>query len=130
VAAADEALKWDGLYRQEDAEDFVDGKHVDTEERGLLKKIRKPKNETMRRETYRTVVLNLCMMVSLVEEPNNIQLSFLSTYGNYENLSFRISSPYIFLNTFPARKNLPRYERRKVPYGSVIYPKRNFRCMS
>ncbi|KIJ51337.1 hypothetical protein M422DRAFT_26754 [Sphaerobolus stellatus SS14] len=62
VENATEALTWDDLYRSKDADGIVDGNNITQDERAFLKKVKKLTNDSRRRETYRTVVLNLCLM--------------------------------------------------------------------
>ena len=69
VENANEALIWDELYRRDDSEQFVDGSNISQDDRAYLKKIKKLKNESTRRETYRTIVMNICLMVGALLFP-------------------------------------------------------------
>lgn len=99
VSMADEALTWDELYRREDADDIVDGDNISPDERAYLKKIRRPKNESTRRETYRTVVMNLCLMH--IRQLRQSEVSYLI--------------PLYFPQYFPAEDELLKIREEKSP---------------
>ena len=62
VADAREALVWDKFYRQ-DGQVEADGEQLTDEERKTLKSLAKKTSDISIRETYRTVVLQVCWAV-------------------------------------------------------------------
>lgn len=62
-----EVLQWNGFYTKEDASDTIDGVPLSREDISLLGRIlRKAQNKVLR-ETYRSIVLQICASVSLVQ---------------------------------------------------------------
>jgi hypothetical protein len=64
VAEAREALLWDKFYRTDEAM-AVDGEPLADEDKKVLKTITRKSSDETQRETYRTVVMQVCWAVSL-----------------------------------------------------------------
>ena len=73
IAGARDALLWDHFYRKDEAI-AVDGEPLTDEERKTLKTITKKSTSEAHRDTYRTVVMQVCWAVSFSLEERVIKV--------------------------------------------------------